>query len=351
MKRKIGILTFHDTTNFGSALQSYALCKAIRDLGGDSEIIDYQCSAIVERENIKTAYKGVKGVIKYVLFGRKNQSKHVALINLLKSESMIGAVEFTKDNIADANQIYDVFVSGSDIIWGVDITDGDFTYFLDFVSPDKKRFAFASSIGDRWSSEYDKEIGELLRKYEKIFVREKNSVKIIEEVANKSSQLVCDPTMLVTPEYWENFAARKKIKEKYVLVYFGNEHLIQKAKVYARDNDCKVLVINYGIPKSGVKNVRPVSAEDFLGLIKNAEYIFTGSYHGMLFSLYFRKQFAVYNRAHASRMNSLLDEFGLNKCILSNADSPICEINYDDVFPMLEKKRVESLQCLNEILR
>ena len=67
MKNNIGILTFHDTTNFGSALQSYALCKAIRDLGGEAEIVDYQCSAIVKRENVKSTYSGLKGILKYIL--------------------------------------------------------------------------------------------------------------------------------------------------------------------------------------------------------------------------------------------------------------------------------------------
>lgn len=31
---KIGLLTFHNTTNFGSMLQSYALYKTIQELGG-----------------------------------------------------------------------------------------------------------------------------------------------------------------------------------------------------------------------------------------------------------------------------------------------------------------------------
>ena len=40
---KIGLLTFHDTNNFGSYLQTYGLYKKIIDLGHECEIVDYKC--------------------------------------------------------------------------------------------------------------------------------------------------------------------------------------------------------------------------------------------------------------------------------------------------------------------
>ena len=47
---KIGLLTFHDTNNFGSYLQTYGLYKKIKDLGYECDVVDYQCESIVERE-------------------------------------------------------------------------------------------------------------------------------------------------------------------------------------------------------------------------------------------------------------------------------------------------------------
>ena len=47
---KYGILTFHNIPNIGALLQAYSLCKAIRKLGGDCEIIDYSCENIIKRE-------------------------------------------------------------------------------------------------------------------------------------------------------------------------------------------------------------------------------------------------------------------------------------------------------------
>ena len=39
---KTGILTFHRTTNYGAALQAYALQKKLTDIGVQAEIIDYR---------------------------------------------------------------------------------------------------------------------------------------------------------------------------------------------------------------------------------------------------------------------------------------------------------------------
>lgn len=46
---KIGILTYHKTSNFGSVLQAYSLYRKVADLGYDCEIINYINDA-VEKE-------------------------------------------------------------------------------------------------------------------------------------------------------------------------------------------------------------------------------------------------------------------------------------------------------------
>ena len=39
--KKIGILTWHQYHNFGSALQAFALCRTIADMGYDARVINY----------------------------------------------------------------------------------------------------------------------------------------------------------------------------------------------------------------------------------------------------------------------------------------------------------------------
>ena len=47
---KIGLLTFHDTTNFGSLLQTYGLYYVVKQIGYDCEVIDYRCKKVDDVE-------------------------------------------------------------------------------------------------------------------------------------------------------------------------------------------------------------------------------------------------------------------------------------------------------------
>ena len=47
---KIGLLTIHNTQNYGSLLQTYSTYKALHKLGLDIDLIDYRNDAITRRE-------------------------------------------------------------------------------------------------------------------------------------------------------------------------------------------------------------------------------------------------------------------------------------------------------------
>lgn len=57
--------------------------------------------------------------------------------------------------------------------------------------------------------------------------------------------------------------------------------------------------------KKNCKNIKPTHVEDFLALILNAQCVFTASYHGMMFSIYFQRPFYFYNDSHGSRFDSV----------------------------------------------
>ena len=64
----IGILTFHNTTNFGASLQAYSLCKAIRSMGHECELVNYICPNIVKRERELSRSKNIlKNIVKNIL--------------------------------------------------------------------------------------------------------------------------------------------------------------------------------------------------------------------------------------------------------------------------------------------
>ena len=74
--KKVGILTFHNTTNYGAALQAYALQTKINHMGYKCDTIDYinkEIEDIYKPKNIKDI-KGIKQFAKYLL-NNNNQKK------------------------------------------------------------------------------------------------------------------------------------------------------------------------------------------------------------------------------------------------------------------------------------
>lgn len=349
---KIGLLTFQDTNNFGSYLQTYGLYKKIIDMGYECDVIDYQCESIVKRERPKPFRFTLnpKQLAIEILLNPAVRKKYKNLLSFLHRNMTVSERVF-KDTILNLADKYDKFIVGSDIVWGLDITKNDTTYFLDFVKDHKKKFAFSSSIGNPWNSDEKKLVRPFLQDFNHIAVRENESAEWIEDLIGIRPEVVCDPTMLIERDKWGRLASSKYEDDQYVLVYFPTSGSIRDAKAYSSKYGVPCYVINQSLPLKGVANVNPVTMEDFLSLFHNATYVFTGSYHGMLFSLYFNRNFAYYNRAHKSRMNTVANKLGIQD---RNGDEydvlKMSPINYSEVNFLVEKYRDYSIQILKEML-
>ena len=349
---KIGLLTFHDTNNFGSYLQTYGLYKKIKDLGYECDVVDYQCESIVEREIPKPFHFTLnpKCLIIEILLKPAIRKKYKNLLGFLHRNMTLSEKVFkeTVSNIADK---YDKFFVGSDIVWGLDITKNDTAYFLDFVKESKKKFAFSSSIGNPWSETEKTIVRPYLSEFNSIAVRENESAEWVEELIGKRPNVVCDPTMLLKGKEWAKHASSKYNGKQYVLVYFPTKENMRDAKAYSSKYGLPCYVINQSLPLKGVTNVNPVTMEDFLSLFLNATFVFTGSYHGMLFSIYFNREFAYYNRAHKSRMNTLAKRLGVQNREGSEYDIiQMKPINYSLVNAAVEEYRNNSIQILKDML-
>lgn len=348
----IGILTFHDTNNFGSYLQTYGLYKKIVDLGYECEVIDYQCKAIIERENLKNRKFSLnpKEILKDLLIYRILRRKYVELSFWLSSNARISK-SYERHNISDSCVNYDKFLVGSDIVWGMDVIKGDTTYFLDFESDGNKKIAFASSVGNPWTCQDKMIIAPLLRSFSAIAVREEESSQWVTELTGIKPDVVCDPTMLLATEEWALHSSNRYEREKYVLVYFPTDQNVKDAKRYAKFFGLKCYIINYGLPVKGFKSIKPSKMGDFISLFRNATFVFTASYHGMLFSIYFNREFAYYNRAHKSRMNTLARKLQIAERDGSEYDV-MCmkKIDYAVVNKAVEEYRNKSIECLKSIL-
>ena len=349
---KVGLVTFHRSTNFGSYLQAYALYRKICDLGCNCDVIDYRCPAVEAREGLAVKIHGPRDLAKRVLFGPALDRKKRALDEFATKNMTFSRPLGPGETCSVANS-YDVVVAGSDIIWGRDITEGDYTYFLDFAGEGTKKVSFASSVGSYDQRDDDEEVARLLRRLDRIAVREDGAVDWVERLAGKHAELVCDPTMLLTAEEWEKIVRPVNIKPGYVLVYFNSPDgsCLADAKLYAERHGLTVKYINYGLPVKGTKSVKPASLSDFLGLIKCADAVFTASYHGMLFSLYFGRDMRFYTRCHSTRMLSLAKRLGvLDRCGDGTHGEEMPAIDWPRVQARISAFRNESTDILKEMV-
>ena len=175
--KKIGLITFHDTTNFGSFLQTFGLYKAINDMGYTCKVLDYKCEAInnTELPLKKPVSFTLRNIVKFILFEPIKRKKYIAFKNEL-NKMMNLSERYDKSSIKFANNEFDIFISGSDILWDLNLTKGDTSYFLDFVDSDKKKIAFSTSIGDKWDGKNLEIAKSLINNYDMIALREKESI-------------------------------------------------------------------------------------------------------------------------------------------------------------------------------
>ncbi len=350
----IGILTFQDTNNFGACLQALALYTRVRELGYDVEIIDYHNKRIYYNEVLHLrAGCSPRSFLRWLIYYRPLLKKYRLLSKEFRSLSNFSNKAYSLENIGECDGVYDTILVGSDQVWALNVTDYDYTYFLDFARKTKNKIAFSSSISDEESFRHDKHAQSLVASFNQIAVREEEAVKVILETTDRQADWVCDPTMLYTNEAWDSLIKPQSYTGNYVFIYFVDPEnkIFKDAIQYATRYNCKVLYCGRMFVK-GVKSVHPNTMSEWVGLIKHCKALFTASYHGLLFGLYYKKQLLYYNRNQKSRMQSISRLCKIEKNDGANInDGIIPRIDYNRVSEILEKFREQSDSVLKNMLK
>lgn len=344
---KYGILTYHNIPNYGAILQAYALCAELRKLGTECEIIDYRCENIEKRELSLPQYSNPVKELAYRYFIWPHKKKQIReCVNFL--QNFYSRQQYTRNTIQQSNNQYDAFISGSDMIWNFEVNGNDTSYFLDFTTEDKKRISFASSIGGSWTGTQINKAKEALKRYQAISVREKDTCEIIYNQLGIPCEVVCDPTMLLTPSEWFKLTTPVEI-QNYVVVYFPYKEILTAAELYAGKTGKQLIILGTVFPWKK-KNYKTIySPQQWMSYIKYADAVFTDSYHGLLFSLYFNRP--VWTNNKNNRIATLLKELQLENCYIEN-DPKFCnQIDYKICNEILEKKREKSINYLCRSLK
>jgi len=358
-----GIITFHDSYNFGAVLQAYALQETVKSFGVDCKIINYR------RKSTKIAYKifrdgitkfniyyNLNALTKYSLLKKREKKFEKFITNYMNLSIELKSYQELEKNYPK----YDGYICGSDQIWNP-ISKDIRGYFLEFIKEKNcTKIAYAPSLGVK---EIPKEKMEFFKKtlesFDAISVRENQSVEIINKIADKNVVSCVDPVILPDRNFWEKNIIEIKIKKPYIVVYglLRSDELNEIVKALKCKYNYQVVVIAYSAinwvcPKDVI--IWDAGPLDFITYIKNAEVVVTSSFHGTAFSILFEKEFySVIGNNGNMRIENLLNFLDLSdRAIKDDVNlSNIKEINYKIVNVKLNELKNKSIEFLKNALK
>lgn len=300
---KIGILTYHEGINHGGFFQAFSTYSFLKSKSYDVEIINYknkthwlvEYKAFLFAKNPKNLVSNIRKILAF-----KKDQKQMNLGPLKKDASKI------KEN-------YDVIVVGSDIVWNYewDFLGKDPVYFGQGLNS-KKWISYAPSFGavDCENTVIPDYVSNGLQKFDHISVRDENSKCIVKKACGKEAKVVLDPTFLLETNGMEKPI---KVNEPFLLVYAYTlrDTDISQIIAFAKKNKLKVVAVGYSQPWADF-NIINLGPFEWIGYFDKASYVLTGTFHGTLYSLKYRKNFITSNnKGISNKTKTILSKLGL----------------------------------------
>lgn len=351
---KIALLNLPVDNNYGGMLQRYALIKVLEDMGHEVKHLNlrmpYNSSPLGKRllRDIKRIVKLLCGKYKGpILPERSDKMKYLKSCKVTDQfyEKYIRHTRqiTDKSSLRKASESADVLLIGSDQVWRK-IYGGHYgigTYFGDFLPLDSsiKRVAYGASFGvanDEYSESDKHRLRPYFQSFSAVSVREDSGLKLLADWGwdHPAAEQVLDPTLLL-------FAKDYSI-------------LIDKAKTEALPGNMCCYILDPTEEKISIieglvakRHLTPfylsidgkVSVEQWLRSFRDAEYVVTDSYHGLVFSIIMKKPFYLFNNTERgnARFDSLLNLLKIRNTEVSD---------WSRISVELEKQRRLSLSYL-----
>ena len=372
---KIGIITLIGD-NYGNRLQNYAVQELLRQYGEvytvpyekkqpspsnlsrlekanpfyikkvvDSRLMniyhlsDYRMSTLAKgiyfikhRKKIKTSFS--KRAASFRAFEEKYISYETEKLHLSGDDKESWVLS------------YDAWVCGSDQIWNPTYPTATRNAFLQFA-PKQRRIALSASIGLADAKDMLPEYSEWIQEITYLSVRENTAAEIVWQLTGRTAEVFLDPTMILPRDKWDEMAdeTNNVLPKKFALIYF----LGGKERKYSD-------YIEQSIQNKGLERVDILSGEytqyldlapdQFVDAVRKADVVYADSFHGVVFSILYHKQFVVFERSEEgkslnSRLETLLHIFGLEGRVYRGNNVKELEqlIDYSNVDQILTKER------------
>lgn len=311
---KIGIVTVHDSSNYGSFLQGFALYHTLEDWGHEvyfirtreKEYIDHIFCPVIQIKSL------LKNPIETLQNRKKGKEKYK---NFKKEWEGLKVLEHWDDIELDK------IILGSDEIWNV--KNPTFRREIFYGIGMKNVITYAISASGTIIEDMKKypKLMDGIRNISSILVRDVNTQKLVEQITGKKPQMVCDPTFLLPVEAYVSKNTKKAIitKQKYILVYSYviKDNLKNNIIQFARNNNLKIVAAC--MEHKWCDEFVNGSPLKFCEILRDAEYVVTTTFHGTIFSFLNHKKFVA--EPFSPKVNDVLAKVGLEQAIIEDGIS------------------------------
>ena len=384
--KPIGLVTCYFHHNYGSMLQAYATEMIMQQMGLPFQTIACKAPINYMQEN-KILY-----IIKKLLIADWRMRLGKMKIERAKKENPMFAKNWevrnkafdlfaetffhvspyckNREELTKMADNYSAFLVGSDQLWRTDSVEHGY-YTLEWVPDHIRKIAYSTSIGVKEVPWFQVEKNKrFMNRFDHIALREQSACDLVYKLTGRKVPVVLDPTLLFTGEQWMEIQQQEPLPEgKYIFCYLLGDNPSQREfiKRVKEKTGCKIVALqqldDYIPSDEGFADETPyVGPREFLNYIRNAEYVFTDSFHCSVFSILYKKNFFTFSRfaegakqSTNTRIDNLLHITGLEDRRMTKDKTVDGVINYncsfDGVDARLNAYRKSSMEYLHNALK
>lgn len=384
--KPIGLVTCYFHHNYGSMLQAYATEMIMQEMG-----LPYQTIACKSPIDYMEANK-IGYVVKKLLIGDWKMKLGKMKVEREKKRNPVFAANWTtrdmafnkfanesfhlspycknRDELKAMAQGYSAFIVGSDQLWRTDSVEHGY-YTLEWVPDPIRKIAYSTSIGVKEVPWFQvKKNQRFMNRFDYIALREQSACDLVYKLTGRKVEVVLDPTLLFNGERWMDIQQFEPlIAGKYIFCYLlgNNPWQRERIKRVKAETGLKIVALQHldeyipsdeGFADEAPYNVGP---REFLNYIRNAEYVFTDSFHCSVFSILYKKPFFTFSRfsetakqSTNTRIDNLMSLTGLQQRRVNTKTSVDAILNtqsdYAEVDKRLQLQRKSSMGYLRNAL-
>lgn len=385
--KPIGLVTCYFHHNYGSMLQAYATEMIMKEMGLPFETIackapiNYMVSnkfLYIVKKLMIGDWKMKLGKIKIERAKKQNpqfaknwEVRNACFDQFAATKFHLSSYCKNRVELTRMANNYSALLVGSDQLWRTDSVEHGY-YTLEWVPDGIRKIAYSTSIGVKKVPWFQVQKNRnFMNRFDHIALREQSACDLVKQLTGRNVEVVLDPTLLFTGEMWMDIQQEKTLIDgKYIFCYLLGDNpeqreLIKQVKV---KTGIKIVALqqldDYIASDEGFADQAPynVGPAEFLNYIRNAEYVFTDSFHCSVFSILYKKNFFTFNRFKETikqntntRIDNLLNLTGLSARRMTSEktadDILMFQMSFTGVDDKLNKLRESSMNYLKNALK